>query len=300
MARNRKSARVAGSKFERDVGLYLTLNLGTKVYRTGKKGSMDSGDLFGLSIGGKQSIIECKSPGKNSPWKISGWWSETEVEVNNCFAEIGILTISRFGKPIKDSVCIVDMHNFEKIEKKLPESITITEIKNGVSAIKDNLSIETILKQKVFGKDEFWYIFPLELLINISDREVPRVSVIQDVSGGYESYISVDSNDVVMAFYVSDSDKEVLSFLPEKSNNKPQYEITLSKSEIDEYLNSKTPIQGIPPYPLGIYLHKSGDEVEEIEDEVESIIFTEEELDNIKNGKIVEKVIRGQKTIFST
>lgn len=302
MARNRRSARTAGSRFERDVGLYLTLNTGTKVYRTAKKGSMDAGDLFGLSIDGKQIVIECKSPGKNSSWNLSKWWSETINEKKNCFADMGILIVSIFGQSIKKSACIVDDDNFQLMSQYGDlSSYTIIDIKNGVSEIKKNISHDYILKQKMFGKNDYWYIFPLEILAQLSDKDIPKINLIQDVHGNYESYIGIDSNDVVMEFNVTNSHNEPIRLLSEKSQNSPQYTINISSEEIKKITRDNKSIFPHSPYPLGLLFSNENEDAYNADphEKEEPITLSYEQWVLLGNGESIFIKVSGGDLILS-
>lgn len=292
MPRNRASAKNAGTKFETDVGRYLTLNLGTKVYRTGKKGSMDIGDLEGYTINGKNIVLECKSPGKNSNWTISEWWKETEAESKNYGTDTGILVVSMFGKSIDKSACIMSEEHFLNIFNKDSENfknIDFIEIKSNVTHIKDNIDEEVILTQKRRGSDTPWYIFTLSLLIDIGDRKVPRVSVVKDKNDEFLSYTGVDGNGIVFDFIVTDSDKEALILTPEKSNVKSQYCIEMNSNDIQEFIDSQSPILDKSPYPIGFILNNG-----ENKENKNTLKISQEELKYLLDKKEISVVHDGK------
>ena len=60
MSRSRRTAKDAGTRFERLVADYLAGRLGSDIDRQVKTGSRDTGDIRGVSVAGRGIAIECK------------------------------------------------------------------------------------------------------------------------------------------------------------------------------------------------------------------------------------------------
>lgn len=60
MSRSRRTAKDAGTRFERLVADYLAGRLGSDIDRQVKTGSHDTGDIRGVSMAGRGIAIECK------------------------------------------------------------------------------------------------------------------------------------------------------------------------------------------------------------------------------------------------
>ncbi|WP_061960638.1 hypothetical protein [Demequina flava] len=95
MTRNRKSAKAAGAKFERDIADYLKDTLqDDRIDRRVKTGAKDRGDITGLRIHGQRLVIECKN---EATLKIGPWIREAEVERGNDDALAGMVAHKRHG-----------------------------------------------------------------------------------------------------------------------------------------------------------------------------------------------------------
>ncbi|MSS84986.1 hypothetical protein FYJ24_09460 [Actinomycetaceae bacterium WB03_NA08] len=95
MARNRKSAKAAGSSFERLVADYLAAHVDDRIDRRVKTGSKDRGDISGLRHMGGRVVVECKNTSKIS---LGTWATEAEIERGNDDALAGIVAHKRHGK----------------------------------------------------------------------------------------------------------------------------------------------------------------------------------------------------------
>ena len=95
MSRNRKSARAAGSRFERLIADYLATHVDDRVDRRVKTGAKDRGDIAGLRHMGQRIVLECKDYG--GQLKPGPWVEETERERLNDDAGVGIVVAKRRG-----------------------------------------------------------------------------------------------------------------------------------------------------------------------------------------------------------
>ena len=95
MARSRKSAKNAGSAFERLVADYLAAHVDDRIDRRVKTGAKDRGDIAGLRHMGERVVVECKN---TTALSLGTWASETEVERGNDDALAGIIAHKRHGK----------------------------------------------------------------------------------------------------------------------------------------------------------------------------------------------------------
>lgn len=95
MSRNRKSAKKAGSSFERLVADYLKTVLGADIDRQVKTGNKDQGDIRGLYVNGKKIVLECKDYGGKH--ELPQWLLEAETERGNADAEYGAVCWKRRG-----------------------------------------------------------------------------------------------------------------------------------------------------------------------------------------------------------
>lgn len=96
MARNRKSAKAAGSRFERSVADYLRDNYDDRIDRRVKTGSVDKGDISNFRTAGNERIaVECKDYGGRL--ELATWIKEAEVERDNDSAVAGIVVAKRRG-----------------------------------------------------------------------------------------------------------------------------------------------------------------------------------------------------------
>lgn len=96
MSRSKKSAKEAGTRFERSVADYLSRALGdSAIDRQVKTGSRDTGDVRGVFIGGKAVAVECKDYAGRS--ELPQWYREAEAERGNRDASYGVVVWKRKG-----------------------------------------------------------------------------------------------------------------------------------------------------------------------------------------------------------
>lgn len=95
MARNRASAKKAGSTFERQIADFLAQDIDDRIDRAVKRGMKDVGDIAGLRFHGHKIAVEVKNTSKV---ELSKWASEVEVERQNLGALAGIVIHKRVGK----------------------------------------------------------------------------------------------------------------------------------------------------------------------------------------------------------
>ena len=95
MARNRASAKAAGSRFERQIADYLAEHVDDRIDRRVKTGAKDKGDIAGLRHMGQRIVVECKN---TSRINLGAWATETEIQRGNDDAGVGIIAHKRHGK----------------------------------------------------------------------------------------------------------------------------------------------------------------------------------------------------------
>lgn len=95
MTRNRRSARQAGSRFEREVADYLADKVDDRIDRRVKGGSKDRGDIGGLRHMGQKVAIECKN---TSRINLGTWMNEAHTAMGNDDAGVGLVIHKRHGK----------------------------------------------------------------------------------------------------------------------------------------------------------------------------------------------------------
>lgn len=96
MSRTRKTARQAGSRFERDIADCLALHVDDRIDRRVKTGAADKGDIAGLRLGnGKRVVIEAKNYGGR--YQVGPWLDEADKERLNDGAEVGVVIAKRRG-----------------------------------------------------------------------------------------------------------------------------------------------------------------------------------------------------------
>lgn len=105
MARNRKSAKDAGSSFERSIADCLDEHLPEPVDRLVKTGAKDRGDIGGVTAQDRKVAIECKDYAgqiKNLPQTLR----EVEAEKVHYDAPLGVAIYKRRGTtdPLKQYV----------------------------------------------------------------------------------------------------------------------------------------------------------------------------------------------------
>lgn len=95
MARNRASAKKAGSSFERAQADWLAERLDDdRIDRRVKSGTKDCGDIGGVRFAGHRVVIECKSVSRDN---LPAWVREAEVERGNDDALIGVVMHKKHG-----------------------------------------------------------------------------------------------------------------------------------------------------------------------------------------------------------
>lgn len=96
MGRTRRSAKQAGSSFERLMADYFAWALSDdRIDRRVKTGAKDRGDIAGLRMRGKRVVVECKDYGGRH--RLPEWLKEAETERGNDDAEYGIVAWKRLG-----------------------------------------------------------------------------------------------------------------------------------------------------------------------------------------------------------
>lgn len=95
MARNRASAKAAGSRFERQVADYLAENVDDRIDRKVKTGSRDEGDIGGLRHMGQKVCVEVKN---TSRINLGVWANEVELQRGHYDAGAGLIVHKRHGK----------------------------------------------------------------------------------------------------------------------------------------------------------------------------------------------------------
>lgn len=95
MSRNRRSAKAAGTRFERAVADYLAEELDDdRIDRAPKAGAKDKGDIAGVRMGGHKIVVECKDV---SRMDLPKWTREAQVEAGNAGALVGVVVHKRHG-----------------------------------------------------------------------------------------------------------------------------------------------------------------------------------------------------------
>ena len=119
MGRNLRSAKAAGSRFERLIADHLNDRLyGLNVDRQVKTGARDSGDIAGVHLAGKRIAIECKNVTRMD---LPKWTREAHTEAGNIGGAAGVVIHKRHGngKPedqwvtmtVTDLVTIINLFN---------------------------------------------------------------------------------------------------------------------------------------------------------------------------------------------
>lgn len=94
MARNHRSAKSAGSAFERLVADYLRDTVDDRIDRRVRTAA-DKGDIAGLRHMGQRVVIECKEYGGRL--MAGPWLDEAEIERGNDDAGVGLVIAKRRG-----------------------------------------------------------------------------------------------------------------------------------------------------------------------------------------------------------
>ena len=91
MSRNART----GAAFEQQFCNYASRRLGDdRIERRVKNGKNDRGDVSGMRIWGKRTVVECKCCKKT---ELAEWLKEAETERGNDDAEFGIVVHKRRG-----------------------------------------------------------------------------------------------------------------------------------------------------------------------------------------------------------
>lgn len=164
MARNKRTIQKSGTSFETQVCKYLSTELGVEIERLPKNGSRDIGDVGWVTHQGARVVIECKSPGRDSPLEISSWWRETLAEISNVpNSQGGVLIINRYKKSTAQSYCVADDENWKKLNFEAVLGDKVKEFKaHPFSTWTTNLDGNTVIKAKKKGKGGFWYVMELK------------------------------------------------------------------------------------------------------------------------------------------
>jgi len=95
MTRSRRSAKAAGSRFERTIADYLaTILEDDRIDRRVRNGSKDRGDVGGLRIHGQRLVVECKDTTRTC---LAEWTAEAHCEAGNDDALTGVVVHKRKG-----------------------------------------------------------------------------------------------------------------------------------------------------------------------------------------------------------
>lgn len=94
MARNRASAKKAGSNFERIIADHLRDHVSEFIDRRVKAGAKDLGDLANVRAHGQRVVVECKNTSRPS---LSQWIGEAHTQARNDEAAAGIVMHKRHG-----------------------------------------------------------------------------------------------------------------------------------------------------------------------------------------------------------
>lgn len=93
MTRNRRSAKQAGSSFERSIADCLATHVDERIDRRVRTGK-DRGDLAGIRIHGQRVVVECKNISRLA---LAEWMREAEDERGNDDALCGVVVSKRHG-----------------------------------------------------------------------------------------------------------------------------------------------------------------------------------------------------------
>lgn len=93
MSRNRKSARNAGTRFERLIADCLAAHVDDRIDRRVKTGAKDKGDIAGIRHMGHRVVIEAKDYGGR--FLLGPWLREVDIERGNDDAIAGVVVIKR-------------------------------------------------------------------------------------------------------------------------------------------------------------------------------------------------------------
>lgn len=95
MSRTRKSAKAAGTRFERSVADWLAKVLDDdRIDRRARTGAKDRGDITGIRAHGRRVVLELKDVSRTD---LSGWVREAHIEAGNDDALVGLVVHKRRG-----------------------------------------------------------------------------------------------------------------------------------------------------------------------------------------------------------
>lgn len=95
MARNRASARAAGTRFERTIADHLAHTVDDRIDRRVKTGANDKGDIGGVRTqDGHRVVIEAKDCARLN---LAGWIAEAHAQAANDGALLGVIVHKRHG-----------------------------------------------------------------------------------------------------------------------------------------------------------------------------------------------------------
>ena len=95
LTRTRRSARQAGSRFEREIADYLAEHVDDRIDRRVKTGAKDKGDIAGLRHMGEKIAVEAKNYGGRL--HAGPWVKEAHIAAGNDDAPAGIVVAKRRG-----------------------------------------------------------------------------------------------------------------------------------------------------------------------------------------------------------
>ena len=94
MTRNHRSAKKAGTSFERSIADCLATHVDERIDRRVRTGK-DRGDIAGIRLHGQRVVVECKNTTRLA---LGEWMRETEDERGNDDALLGLIVHKRHGK----------------------------------------------------------------------------------------------------------------------------------------------------------------------------------------------------------
>ena len=95
MSRNRRSARQAGTRFEREIADYLAATYDDRIDRRPKTGARDKGDIGGLRHMGQRVTIECKNTSRTT---LATWITEAQTARGHDDAGAALIIHKRHGR----------------------------------------------------------------------------------------------------------------------------------------------------------------------------------------------------------
>lgn len=114
-------AKRKGSSFEGQVASYLATALDCDIERRALAGTNDRGDISGLLINGKRTVVECKA---EKSLRVPEYLREAEAERQNDFAKFGVVVSKRRGvgeANMGDQLVLMTLDTFCRIVKEFME-----------------------------------------------------------------------------------------------------------------------------------------------------------------------------------